>query len=188
MHVRVIQWAFSFGSRSPHKTTTFACVVMFFSPYRNCSPLKRPRGSKCRRRTTCLPCSTNHEERPDHLGGNSEAVLVAHAPPFAGQPGFSCNKRVTVDDIYGTSNSVAGAIPAALSVMTGLSFEGAQTDIPGRVLTFLVNTWVTLRSSLAVCVVRGCSGLISMRRSTMPPLCGAEDHHHVYHATMKVYR
>lgn len=74
----------------------------------------------------------------DHLRPASDAILLAHMPGDE-QTSFTCHKRVTVDNVRGMVTTVSGPVPASTSVILGLSYEGAETDIPKKALTFLVN-------------------------------------------------
>ena len=71
----------------------------------------------------------------NYLRATAEAILLAHN----GGAGFTCNKRVTVNDIYGHGSD---ASPPVLAVIDDLDYQGAGKDIPPRVLHFLINRLV----------------------------------------------
>lgn len=71
----------------------------------------------------------------NHLKQSADAVLLAHKRGD-GRNTFTCNKKVTVDDVYGHGSEVS---PPVLAVMGDLPYEGASTDIPTRALQFLIN-------------------------------------------------
>lgn len=89
----------------------------------------------------------------DDLKGTNGCLMLAHLPPVEGRPGYTCNKRVTPADIHGHGSSVdatgAPSSPVALSIMSDLTYEGANVDIPRRALTFLINRFVFSRCGLA---------------------------------------
>lgn len=70
----------------------------------------------------------------DDLKATNGCVMLAHFPPAEGRPGYTCNKRVTPADIHGHGGSVdatgAPSSPVALSIMSDLTYEGANVDIP----------------------------------------------------------
>lgn len=75
----------------------------------------------------------------NHLRRNVDCVLIAHNA--ASGKAFTCNSRVTVDDVYGQHNN-GGPAPAVLPLMSAIPFAGADTDIPDRALQFLINRLV----------------------------------------------
>lgn len=77
----------------------------------------------------------------DHLRQAADAILLAHMPGD-GQTSFTCDKRVTVDNVGGMVTSLDGFLPASTSVIAGLPYEGVETDIPMKALTFLVNRYL----------------------------------------------
>ena len=73
----------------------------------------------------------------NHLRYTADAIMLAHNGGT--ELGFTCNKRVTVDDIYGHGSDPS---PPALAVMSDLDYPGAGIDIPPRAVNYLVNRLV----------------------------------------------
>lgn len=68
-----------------------------------------------------------------------DCVVLAHNSSSG--KAFTCNTRVTVDDVYGQHNLGGPAAPV-LPLMSQVPFPGADTDFPERALQFLINRWV----------------------------------------------
>ena len=71
-----------------------------------------------------------------HVRRDIDCVLIAHNTGSGKD--FTCNTRVTVDDVYGQHNN-GGPAPTVLPLMSGIPFGGANTYIPERALQFLIN-------------------------------------------------
>eukprot|EP00904_Undaria_pinnatifida_P005462 jgi/Undpi1/2045/HiC_scaffold_12.g05431.m1 len=71
-----------------------------------------------------------------HLRRSLDCVVLAHNSSSG--KAFTCNTRVTVDDVYGQHNLGGPAAPV-LPLMSQVPFPGADTDFPERTLQFLIN-------------------------------------------------
>ncbi|CAN0040567.1 unnamed protein product, partial [Choristocarpus tenellus] len=70
----------------------------------------------------------------NHLRCCQDMILLTHNDGTE----FTCNKRVTVDDIFGHGSD---ASPPALQTMCDVEYQGAAMDIPMRALHFIVNRY-----------------------------------------------
>lgn len=79
--------------------------------------------------------------KKDHLRPNHDAVMFLHAAQGAGSstntPGLTCNRQVTTENVYGSSNS-NGPCPSSSSAMTDALYEGAGIYFPRKALMFMV--------------------------------------------------
>lgn len=94
----------------------------------------------------CIQYGSSGGGRPtcgkqDHLRASHDMVMFLHAAQVEGSAskstGFTCNRRVTTEDVYGSNNSNSPC-PSSSSAMNDVPYEGSKTDFPHKSLMFMI--------------------------------------------------